>query len=190
MPYSDDQALGALEAILLVSGRAVTEDELGAALALTEREVSDLLGTLAAQYAGEGGGRRHGFCLRRGATGWRLYADPLYDEAVGRFIVGSHPAKLTPAALETLAIVAYRQPVTRAQIASIRGVSVDGVVRTLLAHDLIEEAGQTPTGALTYRTTPTFMEKMGLSDLDELPPLAPYLPTNDQLEAIDSEVEG
>lgn len=187
---SYDPLLGAgVEAVLMVADRAVSADELAEALEATPAEVRHTLEALAAEYTGESGHRRRGFVLREIATGWRLFSAPQWAPQVGRFVVGGHAARLSGPALETLAIIAYRQPATRAQVANIRGVSVDGVIRTLLTHDLIEEAGQLPTGAITYRTTPTFLEKMGLSSLDELAPLAPYLPTADQLDAIDAEVE-
>ncbi|MBD3688727.1 SMC-Scp complex subunit ScpB [Nanchangia anserum] len=179
-----------VEAILMVAERAVSAREIAVALEADERAVEATLRALADEYAGAAGARPRGFVLREIATGWRLFSAPAWSDAVGRFVVGTHPAKLSAAALETLAIVAYRQPVTRAQIANVRGVSVDGVVRTLLTHDLIEEAGALPTGAITYRTTEAFVEKMGLASLDDLPALAPYLPGDDELDALNAQVEG
>ncbi|MGO1173934.1 MAG: SMC-Scp complex subunit ScpB, partial [Actinomycetaceae bacterium] len=107
-------------------------------------------------------------------------SSPAVADVVGRFVVDGQTARLTQASLETLAVIAYRQPVTRGRVASVRGVNVDGVVRTLLARGLVEEAGQDGEGgAMTFRTTTTFLERMGLGSLDELPPLAPYLPDLD-----------
>jgi segregation and condensation protein B len=105
---------------------------------------------------------------------------------VERFVLDGQQARLTQAALETLAVVAYRQPVTRSRIAAVRGVNVEGVLRTLTARGLVEDAGTEPeTGAILYRTTPLFLERLGLRDLAELPPLAPHLPDVDMLSAED-----
>jgi len=107
---------------------------------------------------------------------------------VGRFVVSGQTARLTHAALETMAVIAYKQPISRGQISAIRGVSVDSVVRTLLARGLVEEAGQDePTGALLYGTTSYFLERLGLGSLDDLPPLAPYLPRLEALGEVDEE---
>lgn len=185
-----DAQMGAIEAILFVASRAVPACEIAGVLGVDTGEVSDALTALQAEYAGRGGGRARGFTLRKVAQGWRLFTSEDFRGEVESFIVGGHPTRLSPAALETLAIVAYRQPVTRGQIAAVRGVNVDGVVRTLLGHDLIAEAGSTPTGAITYETTPTFLDKMGLRSLDDLPALAPYLPDEAELEALDAEASG
>ena len=107
---------------------------------------------------------------------------------VGRFVVGSAHARLSQAALETLAVIAYRQPISRSRICKIRGVNVDGVVRTLLARGLVEETGTTPSGAHLYGTTTEFLEKMGMSSLSELLPLAPYLPEADALIELEEEL--
>ena len=135
---------------------------------------------------GERGGRPRGFELRHAGEGWRIYSAPAYADVVGRFVLDGQSARLTQAALETLAVVAYRQPVTRGQVSAVRGVNVDGVMRTLTARGLVVEVGTEPTsGALLYGTTGYFLERMGLSSLDELPPLAPYLPEIDALEGVD-----
>jgi len=109
---------------------------------------------------------------------------PEHADLVEQFIIGGATARLSPAALETLAVVAYRQPVTRGRVAEIRGVNVDGVMRTLHARGLIEEAGAETSGAILYRTTGEFLEYLGIDSLDELPPLAPYLPRVEALEEI------
>ncbi len=118
-----------------------------------------------------------GFELRLVAGGWRMYTRPDCAAYVERFVLDGQQARLTQAALETLAVIAYRQPVTRARVSAVRGVNVDGVVRTLLARGLITEAGtDADTGGVLYRTTPLLLERLGLTSLEELPPLAPLLP--------------
>jgi segregation and condensation protein B len=130
-------------------------------------------------------GQRRGFELREIAGGWRLYTRDEFAPYVEAYILDGQQARLTQAALETLAVVAYRQPVTRSRISAIRGVSVDGVIRTLLTRGLIEECGSEPeTGGLLYRTTPLFLEKLGLQSLEELPSLAPLLPELDTVEDV------
>ena len=118
------------------------------------------------------------------AGGWRFYTRAEYAAAVERFVLDGQQARLTQAALETLAVVAYRQPVSRSRVSAVRGVNCDGVMRTLLQRGLVEEAGAEPeTGAILYRTTNYFLERMGLRGLDELPELAPFLPEADAIEA-------
>ncbi|NUO60376.1 MAG: SMC-Scp complex subunit ScpB [Hamadaea sp.] len=137
--------------------------------------VADALLTLAAAYTAE----NRGFELRRAAGGWRFYTRDAYASYVERFVLDGQSVRLTQAALETLAVVAYKQPVTRSRISAIRGVNCDGVVRTLVSRGLIEECGAEPdSGAHLYRTTSLFLEKLGLDGLDQLPPLAPFLPDN------------
>lgn len=177
---------GAVEAILAVVDEPVTPARLGAVLGLPTARVAALLRELAAEYRGETGLRPRGYELRETDGAWRLYSAPEYGPWVGAFVLDGQTARLTQASLETLAVVAYRQPVTRGRIAAIRGVNVDGVVRTLLTRGLIEEAGRDGEGgAILYRTTTTFLERMGLGSLDELPPLAPYLPELDELDDVE-----
>jgi segregation and condensation protein B len=180
---SGDEALAALEAVLMVADEPVPAAALGAATGLPPGEVEALLRELAEEYAGLRGGRRRGFELREVAGGWRVYSAPAHADVVGAFVLDGQTARLTHAALETLAIVAYRQPISRGRIAAIRGVSADGVVRTLLSRGLVEEAGHDEGGggAVLYRTSSYFLERFGLRSLDELPPLAPYLPEVDVL---------
>ena len=136
-------------------------------------DVTAALVALAAEYTEAG----RGFDLRRAAGGWRLYTRGDYSSYVERFVLDGQSVRLTQAALETLAVIAYRQPVTRSRMSAIRGVNCDGVVRTLTTRGLVEECGTQPeSGAFLYRTTPLFLEKLGLDSLDELPPLAPFLP--------------
>jgi len=141
-----------------------------------------MLEDISARYTAAG----HGFDLRRAAGGWRLYTRPEYAAYVERFVLEGQSVRLTQAALETLAVVAYKQPVTRSRISAIRGVNCDGVMRTLTTRGLIEECGtEGETGAFLYRTTALFLEKLGLNSVDQLPPLAPFLP-DDVEEVLDA----
>lgn len=184
------QLRAAAEAVLVVADGPVTCAALAEALGVGEARAGELLESLAAEYAGDGDGPARGFILRRAAGGWRLASAPAFHDLVERFVIGGATSRLSQAALETLAVIAYRQPVTRGRIAAIRGVSVDGVVRTLCARGLIEEAGAEPSGALLYRTTDEFLEYLGLDRLDDLPPLAPYLPEASALGEIENEMTG
>lgn len=175
--------LAALEAVLMVIDEPVPAAQLASVLGLPTGQVVELLTELAADYRGERGSRPRGFELREAAGGWRVYSAPAHADVVGRFVVDGQTARLTQASLETLAVIAYRQPVTRGRISAIRGVNVDGVVRTLLARGLVEEAGHDGEGgAVLYRTTSYFLERMGMSSLEDLAPLAPYLPEIDTLD--------
>jgi segregation and condensation protein B len=181
-PPATDRTLGALEAVLMVADEPVPAAGLAAAVALPVTEVEEALRGLAAEYRGQRGGRARGFELREVGGGWRIYSAPAHADVVGTFVLDGQTARLTQAALETLAIVAYRQPISRGRIAAVRGVSVDGVVRTLLSRGLIEEAGHDGVGGATiYRTSRYFLERFGLRSLEDLPPLAPYLPEADML---------
>lgn len=185
MPH---EHLAAIEAVLMVVDEPVPAAQLAGVLGLPTGQVVELLTELAAEYRGERGSRARGFELREVAGGWRIYSAPAFTDVVGRFVVDGQTARLTQASLETLAVIAYRQPVSRGRIAAIRGVNVDGVVRTLLARGLIEEAGHEESGAVLYRTTPYFLERMGLGSLEDLPPLAPYLPDLDSLDDLEEEL--
>ncbi|WP_409074265.1 SMC-Scp complex subunit ScpB [Micromonospora chalcea] len=173
-PVLDDAELrGALEAILLVVDQPVSELVLAEVLEQSPERVGAMLDEIAAGYTAAG----HGFDLRRAAGGWRLYTRPEYATYVERFVLDGQSVRLTQAALETLAVVAYRQPVTRSRISAIRGVNCDGVLRTLVGRGLVEECGtEADSGAYLYRTTTMFLEKLGLNSVDDLPPLAPFLP--------------
>ncbi|PMR58878.1 SMC-Scp complex subunit ScpB [Verrucosispora sp. ts21] len=173
-PLLDDTELrGALEAILLVVDEPVSELTLAQVLEQPPERIGPMLDDIAAGYTAAG----HGFDLRRAAGGWRLYTRPEYASYVERFILDGQSVRLTQAALETLAVVAYKQPVTRSRISAIRGVNCDGVIRTLVSRGLVEECGtESDSGAYLYRTTTMFLEKLGLNSLDDLPPLAPFLP--------------
>lgn len=164
---------GALEAILLVVDEPVADVVLAQILEQPTEAVAAALHALADEYTSTG----RGFDLRRAAGGWRLYTRTEYAPYVERFVLDGQQVRLTQAALETLAVVAYKQPVTRPRISAIRGVNCDGVIRTLLTRGLIEECGAEPdSGAHLYRTTPLFCEKLGIDSIDDLPPLAPFLP--------------
>jgi segregation and condensation protein B len=172
-PLDDPELRAALEAILLVVDEPVAEMQLAQIMEQPTERVAAMLEDISARYTAAG----HGFDLRRAAGGWRLYTRPEYAPYVERFVLDGQSVRLTQAALETLAVVAYKQPVTRSRISAIRGVNCDGVMRTLVTRGLIEECGtEGETGAYLYRTTPMFLEKLGLNSVDELPPLAPFLP--------------
>jgi segregation and condensation protein B len=174
----------AVEAVLMVIDEPVTEPLLAAALEVSPDSVLAVLEELAHEYDEQ----QRGFMLRRYAGGWRVYSRAECAPAVERFLRGGAQARLSQAALETLAVVAYRQPISRARISAVRGVSVDGVVRTLLARGLITEIEpENPSAAMLFGTTDLFLQRMGVSDLDELPALAPYLPTDDMLDELAAE---
>lgn len=170
-----DEVRASIEAILLVADEPVPAVVLAQVLERPRDQVSSALLSLAASYSSEG----RGFDLREVAGGWRFYTREEYAPVVERFVSDGQEVRLTQAALETLAVIAYRQPVSRARISAVRGVNCDGVVRTLTLRGLIEEAGTDPeTNAILYRTTGYFLERLGLATLDELPDLAPFLPDN------------
>ncbi len=176
---SDTALSSALEALLLVVDAPVNEESLAAALEQPVDRVTELLRTMAEDLTD----RRSGMDLRRVAEGWRFYTRDTYAPFVEKLLMGGQRSKLTRAALETLAVIAYRQPVTRSRIAAVRGVNVDGVVRSLLARGLIEENGTDPeTGGTLYVTTELFLERLGLSSLSDLPPIAPLLPEVDSID--------
>nr|WP_267127883.1 SMC-Scp complex subunit ScpB [Demequina iriomotensis] len=157
----------------MVVDEPVPAAELAAALEVPLGEVEGALLALRDEYADPEAPR--GFELREVDGGWRIYSSRLFADVVGRFIVDGQSARLSQAALETLAVVAYRQPVTRGQVSQVRGVNVDSVMKTLAARGLVTEVGELG-GAVLYGTSTEFLERMGMSTLDDLPPLAPYLP--------------
>jgi segregation and condensation protein B len=168
----------ALEAVLMVADQPLDAMTLASAVGYPVDTVTDALAELARHYDEQ----RRGFELRNVAGGWRYYTREAYAPVVEAFVLDGQRARLTQAALETLAVVAYKQPVSRARVSAIRGVNVDGVMRTLVTRGLVEEAGQDhATGAFLYRTSRYFLERIGVSSLDELPELAPYLPEMDDL---------
>src|SRR5512133_781670 len=171
---------GALEALLLLAAEPVTEFELAQAVEVPEAVVAEALAELVAFYDETG----RGFELRQVGGGWRYYTRDEYADLITRYVLEGQTSKLSQAALETLAVVAYTQPISRARVSAVRGVNVDGVMRTLLSRGLIEEVGHDQeSGAVLFATTSYFLERMGLKTLAELPPLAPQLPEVAELEA-------
>ncbi len=195
----------ALEAVLMVAAAPVREEELARTLNVPVHEARSGLEYLKAEYDGvigptpvappespdlryDGGSasRVRGFELRQVAGGWRIYSRSEYAQLVTDFVVEGSSSRLSQAALETLAVVAYLQPVSRSRISAIRGVNVDGVVRTLVQRGLLTaHEREESTGSVLYSTTPLFLEKLGLGSLDELPDIAPLLPGTDQLEDLE-----
>lgn len=172
---------GALEAVLMVVDEPVTTASLASALEQPTQDVEAALADLEAGYDEQ----RRGFTLRQVGGGWRMYSRHEYAPVVERFVLDGQQARLTQASLETLAVIAYRQPVSRSRVAAVRGVNVDGVIRTLLSRGLIEEVGHDEEStAILYGTTSYFLERLGLQGIDELPALAPYLPEVDVLDEI------
>ncbi len=186
-PLDADQLRGALEAILLVIEEPVEAAALAQALRVPTDQVSAELARIATQLDVE----ERGFELRQAGQGWRYYTRPVFAPFVEQFVLEGQHAKLTQAALETLAVVAYRQPVSRSRVSSVRGVNVDGVIRTLMARGLIEEAGsENESGATLYRTTRYFLERLGITGADQLPDLANFLPSTESIDALEAELSG
>ncbi len=176
-----------LEALLMIADQPLDETTLATAVGHPVADVASALADLAGEYAEQG----RGFELRNVAGGWRYYTREDFAPVVEAFVLDGQQARLTQAALETLAVVAYRQPVSRARVSAIRGVNVDGVMRTLLTRGLVEEAGHDhSSGANLYRTTSYFLERIGVTALDDLPELAPYLPDLNDLGDLEDESAG
>ena len=183
----DDGGIGAptleagLEALLLLADAPMGVTELAQATRCPVPQVEEAVRRLSAEYTEQG----RGFDLREVAGGWRLYTRLDCSPLIERHVTEGQTARLTQASLETLAVIAYRQPVTRGRISAIRGVNVDGVIRTLLTRGLIEEIGhEQESNAVLYRTTSYFLERLGIASLDELPPVADHLPDLDDLEEV------
>jgi segregation and condensation protein B len=171
---------GAIEALLLLAEEPITELDLATALDVPVPLIRDTLLELVAFYDETG----RGFELRELGGGWRYYTREEHADLVSAYVLEGRESKLSQAGLETLAVVAYQQPISRARISAIRGVNVDGVMKTLLTRGLVAEIGSDEvSGAILFGTTSYFLERMGLRTLDELPPLAPHLPEVDELEA-------
>ncbi|TFC34149.1 SMC-Scp complex subunit ScpB [Cryobacterium sp. TMT2-42-4] len=165
-----------LEAILMVADEPQGLLQLAAAVDGTLAEVRASVARLVADFDGLAGTVRRGFELREVAGGWRIYVRPEHDVTVADFVVTQNPSRLSQAALETLAVIAYKQPISRGAVASIRAVNVDSVVRTLLGRGLITEAfTDSETGAINYGTTDLLLAQLGINSLDELPYLSPLL---------------
>jgi segregation and condensation protein B len=179
-PELEDSELGAvLEALLLVVDTPVTVDQLAAATEQPAYRVGAKLALMAEELKA----CDSGIDLREAGGGWRMYTRARFAPYVERLLLDGSRSKLTRAALETLAVVAYRQPVTRARVSAVRGVNVDAVIRTLLARGLVTEAGVDPdSGAVTFATTELFLERLGLTSLADLPDIAPLLPDVDTID--------
>ncbi|WP_406691709.1 SMC-Scp complex subunit ScpB [Saccharopolyspora sp. ID03-671] len=177
----DSELDAALEALLLVVDVPAGEELLADTLEQPVGRVRGALRRLSEGYAES----ERGIDLRYVGDGWRFYSREKYAGYVERYLLDGQRTKLTRAALETLAVIAYRQPVTRSRVAAVRGVNVDGVIRTLVGRGLIGEAGTDPeTGGILYCTTELFLERLGLSSLKDLPPLAPLLPEVDSIDDV------
>ncbi|MEU6701713.1 SMC-Scp complex subunit ScpB [Pseudonocardia sp. NPDC046786] len=182
-PTDDAELEKALEALLLVVDTPVDEESLATTLGQTPVRIRQTLDRMSRTYTADA----RGIDLRRVGGGWRFYTRDRYAPYVEKLLLDGQRARLTRAALETLAVVAYRQPVTRARVAAVRGVNCDGVLRTLLTRGLVEEAGtEEHTGGTLFRTTEVFLERLGLSSVQELPPLAPLLPDIDAIDDLES----
>ena len=177
------EAARAIEAVLMVAEEPVDPQLLGQLLELSPARIEELCQELARACTAE----ERGFVLVRVAGGYRFQSHPDLAPYVERFVLDGQQAKLSAAALETLATVAYRQPVSRAQIAAVRGVNADAVVRTLQHRGYVEEVGRDPGPgqAILYGTTPLFLEKLGLDSLADLPPLADFVPGAEVVDALE-----
>ncbi|MET2012903.1 SMC-Scp complex subunit ScpB [Microbacterium chocolatum] len=165
-----------VEAILFIAEEPLSLVSLAATVGAPVPAVRQAVDTLVADYDGRADGPRRGFELREVGGGWRMYVREDHDDLIAEYVGGQAPARLSQAALETLAVIAYKQPVTRSQVASIRAVNVDSVVRTLLARGLITELfADAETGAINYGTTDALLVHLGINSLDELPPISPFL---------------
>ncbi|EYT63797.1 MULTISPECIES: SMC-Scp complex subunit ScpB [Curtobacterium] len=165
-----------LEAILMIADEPQSLVALGAAVGSPVPAVRQAIERLVADFDGVDGTIRRGFELREVGGGWRFYVRADLDPVVEQFVEAERPSRLSQAALETLAVVAYKQPITRSQIAAIRAVNVDGVVRTLVARGLIEESfTDAETGAINYVTSDLLLQQLGINSLDELPLISPLL---------------
>jgi segregation and condensation protein B len=166
----------AVEAILMIADEPQSLVSLATALRSPVKAVHEAVNRLVADYDGLDGGVERGFELREVGGGWRLYVRASYDDVVADFVTAENPSRLSQAALETLAVIAYKQPITRSSIAAIRAVNVDSVVRTLAGRGLITELfTDSETGAINYGTTPLMLQQLGINSLDELPPISPLL---------------
>jgi len=178
-PHDEAPELGApslsaaIEALLLMADEPMSAEDLGSTLQRPADEITSTVETLQREYAAAG----RGFTLRRESSGWRFVTAADCSELVSRYIKDGQSARLSQAALETLAVVAYRQPVSRTRVSAIRAVNVDGVMKTLVTRGLVTEVGHDEeSGAVLYATTEYFLQRLGISSLDELPPVADYLP--------------
>ncbi len=178
---------GAVEAVLMVVDEPVSAVALATALEVPQPQVERVLAELEQEYAADS----RGFTVRQVGDGWRFYSRHEFAPVIEKFLLDGQQARLTQASLETLAVIAYRQPVSRSRVSGVRGVNVDGVIRTLLSRGLIAEVGHDEdTTAILYGTTSYFLERLGLRSLEDLPALAPYLPEVDILDEIEERGRG
>ncbi|MGB9226063.1 SMC-Scp complex subunit ScpB [Mycobacterium sp.] len=185
-PMDADELGRVLEALLLVVDTPVSVEALATATEQPVYRIATKLGRMAEELAE----RDSGIELRQTGEGWRLYTRARFAPYVEKLLLDGTRTKLTRAALETLAVVAYRQPVTRARVSAVRGVNVDAVMRTLLARGLITETGADPdTGAVAFATTELFLERLGLTSLADLPGIAPLLPDVDTIEDLSESLD-
>lgn len=175
----EDEGIGApslraaVEALLLVADEPMPSMQLAQIIRVPTEDVDETIAELVAEYDRD----ERGFQLREVAGGWRFYTRTSCANVVERWVLDGQQARLTQASLETLAVIAYRQPVSRGRVSAIRGVNIDGVIKTLLTRGLIEEAGhEEESNAILYRTTSYFLERLGIASLDDLPPIAEHLP--------------
>lgn len=190
---ADEDSLGApdlraaLEALLLLADEPMSVMTLAQATRRPVEEVEPVVAELSAEYTEQG----RGFDLREVAGGWRFYTRAECSPLIERWVLDGQQARLTQASLETLAVIAYQQPVSRGRVSAVRGVNVDGVIKTLLTRGLIEEAGHDgESGSILYRTTSYFLERLGASSLEDLPPLAEHIPDLGDLEEVLDSVGG
>lgn len=185
-PVSADNLRSAVEAILMITDAPISIMAIATALERPVTEIRDAITSLKADYDGQDGQTPRGFELREVGGGWRMYVRADFDWAVKMFVANENPTKLSQAALETLAVIAYKQPISRGQIASIRAVNVDSVVRTLHSRGLITELyTDSESGAIHYGTAPLLLEVLGINSIDELPLISPYLPdANSNFDAV------
>jgi len=177
----------AVEALLLLADEPMSIMTLAEATRTPVDDVATIVHELAAEYTDQG----RGFDLREVAGGWRFYTRAECSPLIERWVLDGQQARLTQASLETLAVIAYQQPVSRGKVSAVRGVNVDGVIKTLLTRGLIEEAGHDgESGSILYRTTSYFLERLGISSLEGLPPLAEHLPDLGDLEEVMDSIGG
>jgi segregation and condensation protein B len=175
-PVELDDLSGAIEALLMVADQPLAAVVVAQTVGVPLSRVNEAIGALQSDYNGELGGARRGFELREVGGGWRIYAREEFDDVVRSMLHDDSPQRLSQQALETLAVIAYKQPVTRSQVSAVRAVNVDTVMRPLVARGLItEHSTDSETGAIFYQTTPLLLEYLGIESLEQLPPISPLL---------------
>jgi segregation and condensation protein B len=181
MEMSERELERSIEAILMVVEEPLSEVVLAQIIERPTEEILEALHRLAGEYESQA----RGFELKQISGGWRFYSHHDLAPLVEKFVLDGQQARLTQAALETLAVIAYRQPISRARVSAIRGVNVEAVMKTLVNRGLVEECGiEHETGAILYRTTNYFLERIGLNRVEDLPALAPFLPDVDGLDEV------